>query len=90
MEHAKVADIAPAVEALRARVVELEAAQRWVPVGERLPGEGVAVLVHSMHRGVMVATYDTDGARCAFFGHGVAAGTVTHWRALPAGPEVQP
>jgi hypothetical protein len=24
----------------------------------------------------------------AFFGHGVAAGTVTHWRPLPASPEV--
>jgi len=33
------------VEILRARVAELEAAQRWIPVTERLPEEGQLVVV---------------------------------------------
>lgn len=61
---------------------------RWIPVTERLPDEGATVLVHSTHRGVMVATYQMDLVRPAFFGHGHAPGTVTHWRPLPAAPEV--
>jgi hypothetical protein len=83
-------DIAPAVEALRARVAELEAERRWVPVGERLPDEGANVLIHSIPRGVMVATYQMDLVQPAFFGHGYAPGAVTHWRPLPNAPEVQP
>jgi hypothetical protein len=75
---------------LRARVAELEAAARWVPVGERLPDEGATVLVHSIPHGVMVATYQMDLVKPAFFGHGYAPGPVTHWRPMPAVPDVQP
>ena len=49
-------------------IAELEAAQRWIPVSERLPESGVRVLVtiehtemreHEWARGVAVAVYDT-------------------------------
>lgn len=88
LEHAKVADIAPAVEALRARVAELEAAARWVPVGERLPNQWDVVQVWSVELHVSSAWLDdqpewVDRA-------GLLDAAPTHWRPLPAGPEVQP
>lgn len=66
--------------------VEELAALRWIPVSERMPDEGTTVLVHSTHRGVMMADYRMDIVRPAFFGHGYAPGVVTHWRPLPKGP----
>lgn len=39
----RVAEMAAERDALRARVAEMEAAQRWIPVTERLPGNGAKV-----------------------------------------------
>jgi len=70
-------------------IAELEAAQRWIPVSERLPEAGHKVLVLL-----------TDGAISIDFIHGndflgnpdfyeYWVGDITHWMPLPQPPEVQ-
>lgn len=75
-------------EQAEARVAELEAAHRWVPVTERLPDFCIDVLV-----------WCTQGAFDAYLmpSGWISSGRLlplpsepTHWRPLPAGPEVQP
>ena len=82
----------PIEDALNKRIAELEAAQRWIPVSERLPeNENDQVLIR---RGNVVALgwiyfdelmgdwdyrcYDEDWS-----------GHPTHWMPLPTPPEVQ-
>ncbi len=72
------------------RVAELEAAQRWIPVSERLPKENAPVLVLTVLGGMFVD-----------FIHGKSVVTgnpdfyeldiedVTHWMPLPKPPEVK-
>lgn len=84
---------------LRARVAGLEAAQRWVPVTERSPKSGDVVQVASADEGwQMVARVVPHPYlwrhELVFFGahqishRGDPLASVTHWRPLPAGPEV--
>ena len=75
---------------LREYIAELEAAQRWIPVSERLPKENAPVLVLTVLGGMFVD-----------FIHGKSVVTgnpdfyeldiedVTHWMPLPTPPEVQ-
>jgi len=99
LEHAKVADIAPAVEALLARVAELEAAQRWIPVGERLPDDGAIVLAvidwppesSTRQPWVWLCKFNMQRFRlCDGPFDWNMTSRVTHWRPRPAIPEVQP
>jgi len=48
----------PIEDSLNARIAELESAQRWIPVGERLPEDGVEVFV-------LVDGCATNGVHCA-------------------------
>ena len=76
--------------ALVEAIAELEAAQRWIPVSERLPKENAPVLVLTVLGGMFVD-----------FIHGKSVVTgnpdfyeldiedVTHWMPLPKLPEVQ-
>ena len=80
----------PIEDALRARIAELEADRRWIPVSERLPKENAPVLVLTVLGGMFVD-----------FIHGKSVVTgnpdfyeldiedVTHWMPLPKLPEVQ-
>ena len=74
------------LDAARARIAELEAARRWVPVGERLPEKRGEYLVRSHYRDdtfIAICEYDPD-----LIGSGWrTVSWVTHWQPLPAAPE---
>lgn len=82
--------------ALRARIAELEAEARWIPVGERLPEPDKIVLALWHHGGI---DCDTVSESLMDRGHGwrekemgglniyMTFWEVTHWRPLPAPPE---
>ena len=75
------------IETRDKRVAELEAAQRWIPVSERLPEENVTVLVVTKRNRNPVVAW----MRLGFWrSRGVDfALSVTHWMPLPQPPEVQ-
>ena len=81
-------EIAETVVGLRDRVNGLEAAHRWVPVNQRLPPLGEDVLVWSP--GWTAATQGYRTTRDVFVSMDEVDMPVTHWRPLPAGPEVAP
>jgi len=78
------------IETNEARIAELEAERRWIPVSERLPKENAPVLVLTVLGGMFVD-----------FIHGKSVVTgnpdfyeldiedVTHWMPLPTPPEVK-
>lgn len=76
----------------RTELAALREENRWIPCAERLPEEGNAndeKLVYDPYNGVYTAYYrgawwaNRDTERC-----GIEYDNVTHWRPLPAGPEV--
>ena len=72
------------INALNARIAELEAAQRWIPVSERLPEEGHKVLVLLTDGAISIdLIYGND------FLYENWVGDITHWMPLPESPEVQ-
>ena len=80
------------LDALRARVAELEAAQRWIPVTERLPEENRLVQVYngSVTCGILREPQIIGGGwMIAFDYSGVLEFQfpVTHWMPLPQPPE---
>lgn len=87
------------VAALNARIAELEAAQRWIPVSERLPefNKVVAVIDMSDKDSHLCNVYETailvevrGDTRFGFIGHsGWDSSDVTHWMPLPQPPEAQ-
>ena len=79
----------PIEDALQSRIAELEAAQRWIPVSERLPEAYTRVLACS-ESGYMEVDYRfaepiVDVGIAEFY----SLDNVTHWIPLPARPEVQ-
>ena len=73
------------IDRLNARIAELEAAQRWIPVSERLPVGG-KVLVLWKDRTIHLDWTFIDGGRYYWWNSG---DNVTHWMPLPQPPEVQ-
>lgn len=83
-------DMAKEVEAyVTARIAELEAAQRWIPVSERLPllRDSKAVLVYTKsgetYSGLYLGNNEWTGLL-----HDFREGEVTHWMPLPEPPIV--
>lgn len=77
-------------KAAKARVAELEAAQRWIPVSERLPNESNTYLVYSPDvpdgagtKVWQVAYYAWKTPKMEF----TTGYTVTHWMPLPKPPK---
>ena len=76
---------------LTARIAELEAAQRWIPVSERLPevNEDVFTLVYDTNDGstsVSALKHHGDGV---WFIWDKGYYVVTHWMPMPKLPEAQ-
>lgn len=61
--------------------------ERWIPVGEALPKPGTTALAVMRWGRVGVATHTGSGTWWASEGD-LYPVTVTHWRPLPAPPEV--
>ena len=82
------------VAELSTRVNELKAAQRWIPVSERLPEDGETVFV-IIHDGFERFENGNEVARLTYLGNGNwwswgrERYVVTHWMPLPNPPEVQ-
>ena len=76
--------------ALVEAIAELEAAQRWIPVSERLPKENAPVLVLTVLGGMFV---DFIHGKSVVTGnpdfYELDVEDVTHWMPLPEPPEVQ-
>jgi predicted nucleic-acid-binding Zn-ribbon protein len=74
---------------LKERVAELEAAQRWIPVSERLPllRYSNAVLVYTKSGEIYSGLYLGNNEWTGLL-HDFREGEVTHWMPLPELPEV--
>ena len=89
------------VSCLESSIAELEAAQRWIPVSERLPEENQIVAVIDIHGNgrhshisslYEVAVWvEVKGDKMFRFIHGSnwSSCDVTHWMPMPTLPEVQ-
>lgn len=78
---------AKATAELRARVAELEAANRWIPVKERLPEEGQKTLVCLTAASLLGAVVDMRIYSGPLNKWGYYFTDITHWRPLPEPPE---
>ena len=77
----------PIEDDLRKRIAELEAAQRWIPVSERLPEDWTMVLfTNGVTRGI--GQFDKDGFYDYWYEYSFNK-PVTHWMPLPNPPEVK-
>ena len=72
----------PIEDALNARIAELEAERRWIPVGERLPEEKQSVLALDRTG----TAYHWEYSKCL---SNIFVGYYTHWMPLPELPEVK-
>lgn len=76
----------PIEDALNRRIAELEAAQHWIPVEERLPEDWTMVLfTNGVIRGI--GQFDKEGFYDYWCEHSFDK-PVTHWMPLPNLPEV--
>ena len=83
----------PIEDALNARIAELEAARRWIPVSERLPEDRVTILAAFNNREILTAKYykyyEGFGSVENYWRiEGWHSGNVTHWMPLPEPPIV--
>jgi hypothetical protein len=74
-------------DALKKRVAELEARQRWIPVSERLPPVGENVLGHDCERfHTTIAWIDRRSVKPVLICTDPRY-QITHWQAHPKAPE---
>ena len=70
------------IQKLQARIAELEAERRWIPVSERLPKEKQSVLALDRTG----TAYHWEYSKCL---SNIFVGNYTHWLPLPEPPEVK-
>ena len=83
-------DIARALAKLREQddeIARLREERRWVPVGERLPPDNVAVLCWVDGCGAEMVWREKGQWFLSFAGYPISDSTYTHWMPLPPGPE---
>jgi hypothetical protein len=66
----------------------LTVAARWIPVEERLPEEGVSVLVNHWMTGIEMAYRRGDQWGITWTGFIGSGSGYSHWMPLPSPPEV--
>ena len=74
-------------EELARRVMDEHYPPRWIPVEERLPEEGVSVLVNHWMTGVEMAFRRDDQWGIAWTGFMGSGSGYTHWMPLPSPPD---
>jgi len=77
----------PIEDELRKRIAELESAQRWIPVSERLPDNWESVLtidISKSTRDAVTAFYNPETSRWST--HSAGDLWVTHWMPSPEPP----
>ena len=75
------------LKALTAYIAELEEKQRWIPVSERLPENGIRVLTSDV-TGYISTDFIVE-LDMSFRTFHLQRKLVTHWMPLPQPPEVQ-
>jgi len=76
---------------MEAELEQLREESRWIPVEERLPEDDVMVLVWRKCSKYSYPQYTAVHNSGEWFSNGGRkVNNITHWRPLPAGPEVKP
>ena len=78
------------IEGLVAEIARLREERRWVPVGEKLPGDNVGVLAWGpFNNGAEMVWREQGKWLLSFVGTYIPDSTYTHWIPLPPGPECE-
>jgi hypothetical protein len=85
-ERRSISTLLQKVESLEAENNRLREERRWVPVGEGLPADNVAVLCCGDGVGAEMVWREHGKWHLSFAGYGVSDSTYTHWMPLPPGP----
>ena len=90
MQETELWNTRPIEDALNKRIAELEAAQRWIPVSERLPEKQKLTIGFTDNSAyVFFEIVNDDEMGLVMYPYQNRKGTVTHWMPLPSTPEVQ-
>mgnify|MGYP000990102744 CR=1 FL=1 len=80
----------PIEDALNARIAELEAERRWIPVSERLPDNWESVLTIDISKSTRDAVTAFYNPETSLWSTPFSSDLwVTHWMPLPEPPEAQ-
>ncbi len=79
--------LADMVEIAAAEITRLRDERRWVPVGERLPEDNVAVLCCGDGVGAEMVWREKGKWHLSFAGAQIGDSTYTHWMPLPDNEE---
>ena len=82
--------LADMIEIAAAEIARLREERRWVPVGEKLPGDNVGVLAWGpFSNGAEMVWREQGKWLLSFVGTYIPDSTYTHWIPLPPGPECE-
>jgi len=80
----------PIEDALNARIAELEAERRWIPVSERMPDDWESVLTIDISKSTRDAVTAFYNPETSLWSTPFSSDLwVTHWMPLPEPPEAQ-
>ena len=89
-ERRSISTLLGKVETLEADNERLREERRWVPVGEKLPGDNVGVLAWGpFNNGAEMVWREQGKWLLSFVGTYIPDSTYTHWIPLPPGPECE-